>query len=86
MHKIPLHNRYHNKLWLELVEPDLYKLGGEAKYCRYGGKQGQTTLDYNDLGFVDPSGGPFIAAGYPVEGRAIKQIMCREDGVYFRVE
>jgi hypothetical protein len=86
VHNIKLHNRYGDKLWLELVEPDLYRLGGEAKYCRFGGKQGQDYVDYDDLGFFDPSGGPFISEGYPVEGKAVKQIMCRKDGTYFRVE
>ena len=83
MHKIT--NRYGDKLWFEQVEPDVYKLGGVVEHCRIGLKEGQGAVDYNDLGFFDPMGGPFISEGYPVGDKQVKQIMCREDGVYFRV-
>ena len=33
------------------------------KYSRYGGKEGQEGIDPNDLGFFDPSGGPYVAIG-----------------------
>ena len=33
------------------------------KYSRYGGKEDQEGIDPNDLGFFDPSGGPFVAVG-----------------------
>ena len=33
------------------------------KYSRYGGKEGQDGIDRTDLGFFDPSGGPFVAIG-----------------------
>ena len=33
------------------------------KYSRYGGKEGQDGIDRTDLGFFDPSGGPFVAVG-----------------------
>lgn len=31
--------------------------------CRLGGKEGQDQMDFNDLGFFDPSGGPFVSCG-----------------------
>jgi hypothetical protein len=31
------------------------------KYMRFGGKEGQDGIDRTDLGFFDPSGGPFVA-------------------------
>ena len=33
------------------------------KYCRFGGKEGQERVDYDDLGMFDPSGGPFVDCG-----------------------
>jgi hypothetical protein len=30
---------------------------------RFGGKEGQDGIDRTDLGFFDPSGGPFVAVG-----------------------
>jgi hypothetical protein len=33
------------------------------KYSRYGGKEGQDGIDMTDLGFFDPSGGPYVAIG-----------------------
>jgi hypothetical protein len=33
------------------------------KYSRYGGKEDQEGIDPNDLGFFDPSGGPFVVVG-----------------------
>lgn len=90
MHNIPLHNRYHNKLWLELVEPDLYQLQGDLQYCRMGAKPGEDGIDYCDsgfeLGFVDPSGGPFISPGFPVGDKVVKQIMSNKAGIYLKVE
>jgi hypothetical protein len=32
-------------------------------YMRIGGKEGQSGIDYNDLGMFDPSGGPYVAIG-----------------------
>jgi hypothetical protein len=33
------------------------------KYSRYGGKEGQDGIDRTDLGFFDPSGGPYVGIG-----------------------
>ena len=68
------------------------------KYMRVGGKEGQESIDMNDLGFFDPSGGPFVAIGSKiywdeihngVEGRMpllVKRIMnCGAEGLFVEV-
>ena len=47
---------------------------GDLAYWRFGGKEGQEGLNYEDLGFVDPSGGPFIEVGMEINGKTIKRI------------
>jgi hypothetical protein len=69
------------------------------KYSRYGGKEDQEGIDPNDLGFFDPSGGPFVVVGSKiywdeihngVEGSTpltVKRIMDRgSEGLFVEVE
>lgn len=49
-------------------------------YGRMGGKEGQESVDWNDLGMFDPSGGPYIALGTKVDGKEIVKISWHEDG------
>lgn len=68
------------------------------KYMRYGGKEGQVGIDYNDLGMFDPSGGPYVAVGSKLywdeihEGveqdpLIVKRIMDRgAEGLFVEVE
>ena len=69
------------------------------KYMRYGGKDYQEGIDYNDLGMFDPSGGPYVAIGSKiywdeihngVEGSmplTVKRIMDRDaEGLFVEVE
>lgn len=72
-------NRYGDEYWFDQVQPRLYTIKGELKYWRFGGKEGQERIDDNDLGFVDPSGGPFIGIGYMIEGRKVKRISASGD-------
>ena len=64
----------------------------EMKYMGMGGKEGQDHIDYNDLGFFDASGGPFVAVGGKiyVEGSTpltVKRIMDRgAEGLFVEVE
>lgn len=78
-------NRYGNEYWFEQVGEDTYVIRGELKYWRCGGKEGQSGIDNNDLGFVDPSGGPFIAEGYMIEGRKVQTISSMGDEFHFKV-
>jgi hypothetical protein len=65
------------------------------KYCRFGGKEGQDSLDLNDLGFFDPSGGPFVACGgmiFPDETNdesgpwTVTSIFCADQDIFVEVE
>jgi hypothetical protein len=51
-------------------------------YCRYGGKEGAQSIDFSDLGFFDPAGGPFISAGFPIPilGKKVKKISIKKHG------
>lgn len=67
-------NRYGDRYHFEKIGDDTYTIVGDLKYWRYGGREGQEKLDFTDLGFVDPSGGPFISLGYRIEGKEIVRI------------
>jgi hypothetical protein len=79
-------NRYGNEYNFEKVSENVYTIVGELSYWRYGGREGQPEMDFNDLGFVDPSGGPFISLGYAIEGRKITRIRAEGENIYFDVE
>jgi hypothetical protein len=61
-------------------------------YSRLGGKEGAQSIDYSDLGFIDPAGGPFISAGFPIPilGKKVKKISIKKHGdnerILFEVE
>jgi hypothetical protein len=71
-------NRYGDNYTFEKVNDNTYTIVGNLKYWRFGGREGQNEMDMTDLGFVDPSGGPFIGVGSEIEGRKIHRI--RADG------
>jgi hypothetical protein len=79
-------NRYGDEYRFEKINDNTYTIKGDLNYWRYGGKEGEDGIDENDLGFVDPSGGPFIAPGYIIEGRRIKRISSVNGELYFEVE
>lgn len=72
-------NRYGNEYEFVKVDENTYTITGELKYWRFGGREGQVEWDWTDVGFVDPSGGPFIALGYHIEGRPITNISVAGD-------
>lgn len=79
-------NRYGNEYSFEKVSDSVYTIIGDLKYWRYGGREGQEQMDFTDLGFVDPSGGPFISLGYTIEGRKIVRISTEGEKILFEVE
>ena len=79
-------NRYGNEYNFEKVSDNTYTIVGELNHWRYGGREGQQYMDFEDLGFVDPSGGPFIGLGYTVEGRKVVRIRAINDQILFDVE
>jgi hypothetical protein len=79
-------NRYGNEYNYEKIDENTYTIVGELSYWRYGGREGQNEMDFSDLGFVDPSGGPFIAVGGSIEGRKINRIRAVGEQLFFEVE
>jgi hypothetical protein len=59
-------NRYGVEYCFVKYDDNLYRFNMDEEgmnYMRMGGKEGQDGIDFNDLGFFDPSGGPFVAVG-----------------------
>lgn len=81
-----MRNRYGVEYCFEQVSDNTYTIKGALEYWRYGGQEGQERIDYDNLGFVDPSGGPFIGLGYRIEGRKVVRIRSRDDQLLFEVE
>jgi hypothetical protein len=78
-------NRYGNEYTFEQVDADTYTIKGDLDYWRYGGKDGEEGINEDDLGFVDPSGGPFIGMGYMINGRPVKKISSVNGEIFFKV-
>jgi len=78
-------NRYGNEYWFEKLDEDTYVIRGDLKYWRFGGQEGESGIDSNNLGFVDPSGGPFISKGHMIEGRSVSNISSVDEEIYFKV-
>lgn len=81
-----MRNRHGEIYHFELVEPNVYKYVGNTSYCRMGALEGQDGIDYNNLGFFDPSGGPFVAVGDMLNGQQIVKIASTQDGIYITVQ
>ncbi len=79
-------NRYGNEYHYQKVDENTYTIVGELSYWRYGGREGQVQLDLSDLGFVDPSGGPFISLGHNIDGRRVSRIRAEGEQLFFEVE
>lgn len=81
-----MRNRYGVEYSFQPVSENTYTIKGALEYWRYGGQEGQERIDYDNLGFVDPSGGPFIGIGSKIEGRKVVRIRVDGDTIYFDVE
>ena len=81
-----MRNRYGNEYHFEKLDDNTYTIKGELEHWRFGGREGADDLYMNNLGFVDPSGGPFISIGYEIEGRKVTNIASTKDGIIFTVE
>lgn len=59
-------NRYGVEYCFVKYDDNLYRFNmgeGSMNYMRFGGREYQEKIDMNDLGFFDPSGGPFVEVG-----------------------
>jgi len=85
-------NRYGDRYTFEKISDNQYTITGDLKYWRFGGREGQPNMDMDDLGFVDPSGGPFIGVGMMIEQRKVVRIsvdatdLDNPDRIVFEVE
>lgn len=79
-------NRYGVEYDFVKVSNNVYTITGELTHWRFGGKEGQQHLDANDLGFVDPSGGPFIGLSTLIYGKKVINISAKEGKIYFTLE
>jgi len=79
-------NRYGNEYHFVKTGDNEYTIKGELTHWRFGGKEGEEGVSSSDLGFVDPSGGPFISIGYEIEGRKVTNIASNSEGIFFTVE
>jgi len=78
----PMKNREGVEYSFQKINNDEFKIVGDLKHWRYGGKDGQAEIDTNDLGFVDPSGGPFISVGSLLNGRKVTNIRIDADSSF----
>ena len=67
-------NRHGVEYHFEEISAGTYTIRGDLRYWRFGGHEGVSGVDMSDLGFVDPSGGPFLAVGGEIEGHRIRRI------------
>ncbi len=74
-----MRNRNGEEYSFDRIDDNTYTINGNLSYWRFGGREGQQQMDFNDLGFVDPSGGPFISLGYIIEGRPVTNISVSGD-------
>lgn len=82
-----MRNRYGDIYHFEKLSENTYTIVGDLKYWRYGGREGQQKMDMSDIGFVDPSGGPFISIGDVIEGRRVTRIRVDSgEQIFFEVE
>lgn len=80
-----MRNRYGTEYWFEQVAPGTWAIRGDLKYWRYGGIEGQEKIDLTNLGFADPSGGPFIELGSKIKGHTVTRIRVENDELLFDV-
>ena len=81
-----MRNRYGTEYMFKKTGDNEYTIKGELDHWRFGGREGVEGVSMDDLGFVDPSGGPFIAVGDKIEGHKVKRISVNSEGIFFTVE
>lgn len=78
-------NRYSDSYMWEATDKHTYKFIMEdqaMKYCRFGGRKGQSGVALDDLGMFDPSGGPYVCLGMEIDGKPITRLYSGVDGMY----
>jgi hypothetical protein len=85
-------NRYGVEYSFTRVEDNIYRFNiaeSEMSVMRMGSRK-EAEIDMEDLGFFDPSGGPFVEVGSKIyldkEPLIVTRIMSREEGIFVEVE
>ena len=85
-------NRYGVEYSFTRVEDHMYRFNiaeSEMSVMRMGSRE-EAEIDMEDLGFFDPSGGPFVEVGSKIywdkEPLTVTRIMSREDGIFVEAE
>lgn len=78
-------NRYGDEYEFKIIDDNTMTITGDLKHWRFGGKEGIPGVSMEDLGFVDPSGGPFLSADSTINGRYINRISFdrEQDKIFF---
>lgn len=83
-------NRYRDTYQFVKESDNLYTFsmdGTSMQHCRFGGKDNVPGIDTNDLGMVDPSGGPYMAVNeMTIDGREVIRIFSTDTGIGFEVK
>lgn len=80
-------NRYGVEYSWSKVSDNVYKFEMEnLEHLRFGGLPYQEGIDFQNLGFFDPPGGPFIELGLTIEDRTITRIRYEEGEIFLEVE
>ncbi len=81
-------NRYRDEYSFVSVTDNTYKFVMEnLQYFRCGGKEGEAEPNINDLGMIDPSGGPFMEPNtMSIDGREVIRIFSTEEFFCFEVK
>ena len=82
-----MRNRYGDEYSFVALGDNTYTIVGNLNYWRYGGLPYEDEINENNLGFVDPSGGPFLELGQmlPSVNRKITRIFVKNQ-ICFEVE
>ena len=78
-------NRYGDEYEFKLIDANTYLIEGDLKYWRYGGMEGEHSVNTDNLGMMDPSGGPYIALGMMLNGHPITRLYVKDDKHYVEV-
>lgn len=78
-------NRHGKSYTFKQLDANRYQFVGDTRWARFGGQVGGTGVDYSNLGFFDPAGGPFIAPGFLVYGKPVQTISVVNDKVILEV-
>jgi len=73
-------NRYGDEYFFKQLTEDPYTIEGDLKYWRSGHNED------GSIAFVDPSGGPFINVGYPINNKVVSNITIKNNQIIFTVK